>query len=82
MKVGELIAELAKHDPDAIIVVDGYEGGYADPHMRRVKMIPNSGDMWGFGIHDDDIGSAPDKCVTAVCVSRKSPRSGTRSARA
>lgn len=30
MKVSELIEELNKQDPDALVVVDGCEGGYED----------------------------------------------------
>ena len=34
MTVAELNDLLRRHPPDARVVVDGYEGGFADPHVR------------------------------------------------
>jgi len=35
MTVAELIAELQQYPPDCRVLVDGYEGGLADPRLRR-----------------------------------------------
>lgn len=39
MKVRELIEALQKHDPEMMVVVDGYEYGLRDPHPLRVIRI-------------------------------------------
>lgn len=31
MKVRQLILKLQKYDPESVVVVEGYEGGYCDP---------------------------------------------------
>ena len=54
MKAKELIEELQKLDPDTIVLVDGYEGGYAVP--KRTKQIEVSGPFkreWYYGEYDD-----------------------------
>ena len=54
MKVKELIEQLQKLDPDTIVLVDGYEGGYAIP--VTMKQIDVSGPFkreWYYGEYDD-----------------------------
>ena len=39
MKIGELIDQLRKFDPNRVVVVSGYEGGYCDPIVCEVLVI-------------------------------------------
>jgi hypothetical protein len=39
MKVKTLIALLSKHDPEARVLVDGYECGYDDLHAKRIRPV-------------------------------------------
>lgn len=42
MTVKELIEKLAEYDPDATVVVDGYEDGYDDPRVGTVDVVLDS----------------------------------------
>jgi hypothetical protein len=56
MKVKELIQLLHKVNPEALIVVDGYEGGYDTP--SATDMIRISGPYkreWYYGSYDNAI---------------------------
>lgn len=39
MKVSTLIEELKKHDPNARVVVDGYEAGFEDLTVKQIKPV-------------------------------------------
>jgi hypothetical protein len=43
MTVGELIAELQQHDPNSLVLVNGYEGGFQAPEIHR-RLV--SSDRW------------------------------------
>ncbi len=42
MKVHELIKQLEKQDPDAMVIVDGYEDGYDSVDNVSQKIIVNA----------------------------------------
>jgi len=73
MTVAELIAILSTWPPKARVVVDGYEGGYDDPHVSACLMVPGTAGNC-CGMHDsvfmDDYTAAPPRTVPAVVVSR------------
>jgi hypothetical protein len=53
MKAKELIEELQKLDPETLVLVDGYEGGYAS--IRVAKQIEVHGPLkreWYYGEYD------------------------------
>lgn len=57
MKVKELIALLQQQDPEARVVVQGYEGGYNDaatPEPIRLKLNVHPKEDWYYGPHDED----------------------------
>lgn len=39
MTVRELIQKLGEYDPDAVVVVDGYEEGYDDPSVFVTDIV-------------------------------------------
>lgn len=65
MTVAELIALLAKQDPTALVVVNGYEGGFSDPVPQRLSepLLLNVREPSYEGPHDtmpDDVdGNGP-----------------------
>lgn len=64
MKVSELIAELQKYDPDARVVIDGYEGGVGD--LDRVTTLPvnlNVNTAFYYGEHEEAHGEADEVAV-------------------
>jgi hypothetical protein len=80
MTVTELIKKLSACDPDAIVVVDGYEGGVDDLEMVMPVAVslnyngsPQSTDVWG--IHElvqwdySDFGAA--EVVPGVYLPRR-----------
>jgi len=53
MTVKELIEVLQSHDPSAMVVVAGYEGGYNEVgHADDVVVALNVNDNWYFGDHE------------------------------
>jgi len=64
MKVKELIAILEQHNPEYMVVVDGYEGGYSDPNISELELNLNVNDSEYFGDHEE--GSE----VSAICIGR------------
>lgn len=53
MNVGELIEKLQRYDPEQMVVIDGYEGGYdtADEvHEMKIKL--NVNELWYYGKHE------------------------------
>ena len=54
MKVKELIVELQKLDPETLVLVDGYEGGYATPSVTdQIKVCGPFNRAWYYGEYDD-----------------------------
>jgi hypothetical protein len=54
MKVKELIELLQKLDPDTIVLVDGYEGGYAVPvGTKQIEVCGPFKREWYYGEYDD-----------------------------
>ena len=84
MLVKELIAELTKRDPEARVLVDGYEYGLADPMLRNARAALNVCAPTPGGPHADFaedgwlIEDAVEdgkvvEVVAAVVVSRRAP---------
>jgi hypothetical protein len=62
MKVKELIELLQQLDPEALALVDGYEGGVGCPsHPIAVNVKLNVNSEWYYGPHEtsDDEPGAP-----------------------
>lgn len=77
VKVKELIVELSRFDPEAIVVVNGYEGGYTeDIGISEKEIYLNVYDEWYYGKHGDafDISYGKEglsfEKVNAVLISR------------
>ncbi len=73
MKVKELIEVLSKHDPEAMAVVRGYEGGLDEVnHVSACKVLLNVNDQWYYGKHEDcdvkTIGKGKAKTMLAVKI--------------
>ena len=78
MTVLELIEALKQFDPNAMVVVRGYEGGFSDPEPPRLQMIDvgepgDAGDQGVYGRHGptyDDREHGP-QAVQAVLIDRE-----------
>lgn len=54
MKANELIEALQKLDPDTIVLVNGYEGGYAVPvGTKQIDVCGPFKREWYYGEYDD-----------------------------
>lgn len=54
MKAKDLIAELQKLDPEMLVLVDGYEGGYAKPSATdQIEVCGPFDRAWYYGEYDD-----------------------------
>jgi hypothetical protein len=54
MKVKELIEILQKLDPETLVLVDGYEGGYAVPiGTKQIEVCGPFEREWYYGEYDD-----------------------------
>ena len=54
MKAKELIEQLQKIDPKTIVLVDGYEGGYAIPvGAKQIEVCGPFKREWYYGEYDD-----------------------------
>jgi hypothetical protein len=54
MKAKELIEQLQKLDPETIVLVDGYEGGYAVPiGTKQMEVCGPFEREWYYGEYDD-----------------------------
>jgi len=68
MKIKELIEKLQQFDPELMVVVDGYEGGYDDPIVGPVKKLKlNANEEWYYGNHE---WSKTDEGVEALLIER------------
>lgn len=55
MKIRELIEELKKEDPEKMVVIEGYEGGFTPPRViRPIKLRLNVHSDWYYGPHEED----------------------------
>jgi hypothetical protein len=55
MKIKDLILELQKHDPESLVVVNGYEGGVEEVEtVRQVIIAFNINESWYYGSHEID----------------------------
>lgn len=77
MTVGELIIELQKFDPQTMIVVSGYEGGYTENvGIFEKEIYLNVFDECYYGHHGDEFDASyrkketPYEKVNAVVISR------------
>ena len=53
MKVKDLIKQLQSCDPEHLVCLPGYEGGYYTPeHVTAVEMTFNVNDKWYYGPHE------------------------------
>jgi len=54
LTVGELIKQLKKFDPETMVVVCGYEGGYKDGLiLSTISIVLNVYDKWYYGPHKE-----------------------------
>jgi hypothetical protein len=54
MKVKELIEQLQKFDPETLVMVDGYEGGYSDIlELHKIPIKLNYHKDWYYGKHEE-----------------------------
>jgi hypothetical protein len=54
MKVGELIRELSKLDPELTVNLAGYEGGYYEPEcVVEMCLAKDVHDEWYYGPNDE-----------------------------
>lgn len=77
MTVGELIIELRKFDPQTMVVVSGYEGGYTENiGVSEREIYLNVFDEWYYGHHGDEFDAnyrqkeTPYEKANAVIISR------------
>jgi hypothetical protein len=55
MLIKDLISQLKEYPQDMIVLVDGYEAGYDEVHLRGAKVSSNSVDYpLILGQYDDD----------------------------
>jgi len=55
MNIKELIEELQKQDPEMMVVIDGYEGGYQTVELiDEIRLNLNVGKRGLFGEHKKD----------------------------
>lgn len=53
MNVRELIEELKQYDPETMVVINGYEGGYSEvKEMSVVDLMKNINKEWYYGPHE------------------------------
>jgi hypothetical protein len=53
MKVKELIKQLQLHNPEQMVVVGGYEGGYDEiEEVKEIKLKLNVNEAWYYGKHE------------------------------
>lgn len=53
MTVKELIQHLGEYDPDLMVVVDGYEGGYSEINFMTIRLELNANkEIHYYGIHE------------------------------
>lgn len=76
MKVSELIAELSKHDQDAIVLVSGYESGADEVDeviaTRAVKNKHKSYHTWAGEYREGNEVRKNEDAVPALILPRKS----------
>jgi len=70
MTVKELIDVLQKLDPEMIVLVDGYEGGYDTPQAaERIPVIGPRETQWYYGDYTDCEHDDPSQ-ITAFVLRR------------
>jgi len=53
MKVKDLIEALLELDPEKMVVVSGYEGGYKEiSGIEKISLVLNKYDEWYYGPHE------------------------------
>lgn len=73
MKVKELIQSLQQFDPEALVVVDGYEDGMTEPlPPTEVKILLNVHTEDYYGPHDLALKGDIEESVKAVYLQRPS----------
>lgn len=56
MNVRQLIEELQKHNPDDLVVVSGYEGGYREVDvLEKMTIALDVNSSWYYGEHEEII---------------------------
>ena len=54
MKVKELIAQLHLCNPEQMIVIDGYEGGFKEVEtIEQINLRLNVNEEWYYGKHEE-----------------------------
>ena len=68
MNVRQLIEKLQNHDPSAMVVIPGYEGGYNEVFTSRdIPLNLNSDPKWYYGKYD--IVEYDDESIHCMAVS-------------
>ena len=53
MKVSDLIQILSQYDPETVLVIPGYEGGFSPIHgVTKKELLKDVNDEWYYGPHD------------------------------
>jgi len=67
MKIKELIAELQKLDPELMVVVPGYEGGYSEANgLHPIRLDLNVNTEWYYGKHEQNDNGTTDAYLISV----------------
>lgn len=54
MKVKELIETLQRYDPEEMVVIDGYEGGFKEVEtVEQINLKLNVNEEWYYGKHEE-----------------------------
>jgi hypothetical protein len=63
VRVKELIEKLQKYDPETMVVVNGYEGGYDEiEEVEEIKLQLNVNEAWYYGKHESAIDNEEFDC--------------------
>lgn len=72
MFVKDLIKRLKLLSPDAVVVVEGYEGGFADVvEVQEGMLKPDVHKQWYYGRHEKAAANEPGMIKTAFIIGEK-----------
>jgi len=75
MKVKQVIAALQRHNPNAPVIVRGYESGYNRvSQARAVNIVSNDSQEWYDGEFDAADGEDEQRAIPAVELWGENPR--------
>jgi hypothetical protein len=73
MKIKELIEQLKKYDPEMLVVVNGYEGGWDDINIIKEEiLIEEENNPWYEGKYSyfEKKEDNPDRAIKAITLCR------------